>query len=144
MEELKTGFESSDGELWTSLREEQDFLRRLDGASNRVRVSTVGRSVDGRPIQLVAVGAPRTRRQIAAASSVLFVCAQHGSEPAGREACLQMARDAAGGMRSSTLLIVPTANPDGLAKDERETLTASTPIRTTWISIRRSRRRSPP
>lgn len=116
---LKTGFESRDGSDWTSLREEQSFLGDLDVVSERVSVSEIGRSLEDRPIRLIAVGPPRARRQIAAGSSALFVCGQHGSEPAGREACLQMARDAAGDLESATLLVVPTANPDGLAADER-------------------------
>lgn len=117
--EVKTGFELRDGSDWTSLREEQDFLRELDAASEKVSVTEIGRSLEDRPIQLVTVGPPRTRQQIAAGTSALFVCEQHGSEPAGREACLQMARDAAGEMDASTLLVIPTANPDGLAVDER-------------------------
>jgi len=116
---LRTPFESLNGARWTSLPEERRFLRRLDSTSRRVSVSTVGRSVQGRPIRLVTVGPPRTRREIAAGSSVLFVCAQHGDEPAGREACLQAARDYAGASRETTVLIVPTANPDGFAAGRR-------------------------
>ncbi len=116
---IKTGFESRDGEDWTSLREEQDFLRELGAASDKVRVTEIGRSLEDRPIQLVTVGPSRTAREIAGGTSALFVCEQHGSEPAGREACLQMARDSVHVMSSSTLLVVPTANPDGLAADER-------------------------
>ena len=117
--ELRTPFESLNGTRWTSLREEQRYLRRLDATSSRVAVSTIGRSVQGRPIRLVRVGPPRTRRQIAAGSSVLLVCAQHGDEPAGREACLQAARDYARASRPTTVLIIPTANPDGFAASRR-------------------------
>jgi len=117
---VKTGFESRGGSGWTSLSEEQSFLRGLDAASERVSVSEIGRSVEGRPIQLVTVGAPRTQAEIAAGSSVLFVCSQHGNEPAGREACLQGARDHANSTDASTVLIVPTANPDGFVATDRE------------------------
>ncbi len=116
---LKTGFESRGGSGWTSLSEEQTYLRNLDAASARVSLSEIGRSVEGRPIQLVTVGAPRTKAEIAAGSSVLFVCTQHGNEPAGREACLQGARDHASATDATTLLIVPTANPDGFAYTSR-------------------------
>ncbi len=116
---LKTGFESRQGSGWTSLREEQSFLRDLDRASDRLRVAVIGRSVQRRPIRLVTVGPARTPGRIAAGSSVLFVCTQHGTEPAGREACLQAARDAVQDIGSSTLLVIPTANPDGLNTDDR-------------------------
>lgn len=116
---LRTGFELRKGSDWTSLSEERSFLRGLDVASERISVSEIGRSVQGRPLRLVTLGLPRTRRQIAAGSSALFVCTQHGTEPAGREACLQAARDAVKYVGSSTLLIVPTANPDGLNTDDR-------------------------
>lgn len=116
---LTTGFESRKGSDWTSLGEEQSFLRDLAAASERVSVAEIGRSVERRPLRLVTVGSPRTRKQIAAGSSVLFVCAQHGTEPAGREACLQAARDTVESIGSSTLLIIPTANPDGLTTDDR-------------------------
>jgi len=118
--ELRTGFESRNGSKWTSPREERSFLRALDAASERVTVSEIGRSVEDRPISLVTVGAPRTRSQIAAGSSMLFVCTQHGTEPAGREGCLEAARDAVSDIGSSTLLVIPTANPDGLATGSRE------------------------
>ncbi len=116
---LKTGFESRGGAGWTRLSEEQSFLRDLDAASGRVSVTEIGRSVQGRPLQLVTVGAPRTKAEIAAGSSTLFVCTQHGNEPAGREACLQRARDHANGTDATTVLIIPTANPDGFAATSR-------------------------
>ncbi len=116
---LRTGFESRNGSSWTSLSEEQSYLRDLDAASDRVSVSEIGRSVNGRPIQLIRVGAPRTKAEIASGSSILFTCTQHGSEPAGREACLAGARDYANTPNASTLLIVPTANPDGFATSSR-------------------------
>jgi predicted deacylase len=117
--ELRTGFETRAGSEWTSLSEEESFLRELDAASDRVRISEIGRSVEGRPIRLITVGDVRTPAEVARGSSVLFVCSQHGSEPAGREACLQAARDAAIGDLDSTVLLIPTANPDGSATSER-------------------------
>ncbi len=76
---VKTAFESRGGSGWTSLSEEQAYLRALDAASDRVTVSEVGRSVQNRPIKLITVGAPRTQAEIAAGSSVLFTCTQHGT-----------------------------------------------------------------
>jgi hypothetical protein len=42
---LRTGFELRKGSSWTSLGEEASFLRDLDAASGRVRVTEIGRSV---------------------------------------------------------------------------------------------------
>lgn len=116
---VKTGFERRGGTAWTSLREEESFLRALDAASDRVTVTQIGRSVRGRPIRLLVLGPPRSQREIAGGPSVLFVCTQHGNEPAGREACLEGARDYAAGTDGATVLVIPTANPDGVAAGER-------------------------
>lgn len=128
--DLQTGFEQRDGASWTSLPEERRFLRDLDAASERVSVSRVGRTVQGRQLQLVAVGdpAPKTQAEIADGSAILYICTQHGDEPSGREACLQLARDLAADTSASTarflqrttVLFVPTVNPDGVAADTRE------------------------
>lgn len=112
----QTGFEQSQGARWTTLDEEQAFLRQVDKASGQVRVSEVGKSVQGRPLNLVRVGG-------GGPTTVLFLCSQHGDEPSGREACLIKIRDYAYGKASippaTTLLFVPTANPDGRAADTR-------------------------
>ena len=115
----RTPFEQRGGEPWTTLEEERRFLRELDRRSERVRVAEIGTSGDGRALRLVVVGPPRTRVEIAAGSSALFVCTQHGDEPAGREACLQRLRDHAAGDDASSLLFIPTANPDGVAAGTR-------------------------
>ncbi|MER5884811.1 M14 family metallocarboxypeptidase [Streptomyces sp. NPDC001941] len=117
----RTGFELSHGARWTSQPEEQAFLAAVDRDSGRASLREIGRTAQGRPLQLVRIGAER------AATRVLLICSQHGDEPSGREACLSTVRDLAfatdGPTRAflsrTTVLVVPTANPDGRAADTR-------------------------
>ncbi|WP_439664215.1 M14 family zinc carboxypeptidase [Lentzea sp. HUAS TT2] len=102
---LRTGFELTG--KWTTEAEEQAYLR-----ATGLPVTQIGVTAQGRPIQLVRVGS-RSARTV-----VLFICSQHGDEPAGREACLIRMRSLP---RSSdvTYFFVPNANPDGRVADTR-------------------------
>ena len=127
-ETLKTPFETSNGAAWTTQPESVRFLRQLDAASERVRVTTVGRSLQNRPIQLVALGspAPATQAEASKGSVVLLTCSVHGNENSGRESCMQLARDLAFTTdatltrflaRTTVLLVTP--NPDGWVANTR-------------------------
>lgn len=120
--DLRTGFETSNGARWTTQPEEQDFLGALDRAHDNVSVDRIGTTKQNRPLQLVRIGAGR-----GTTNTVLLICSQHGNEPSGRDACLSTARDLAAAKDAATrsllhttkILVVPTANPDGRAADTR-------------------------
>lgn len=124
-----TGFEQRAGTAFTTHAEELAFLGAVEAESDRVRISEVGTSVQGRPIQLVRVAHPQPADDagIAAGPVVLIIGSQHGNEPAGREAALKLVRDLAFAgegelldlLSDATVLVIPTANPDGRVANTR-------------------------
>jgi hypothetical protein len=125
----RTGFEESEGAEWTTHEQELEFLATVDELSRRAEVEVIGQTKQGRPLHLVSLGepAPEKAKKARNVPTILFVCTQHGNEPAGREACLQVLRDLAftddpeliEQLSEQTILFVPTANPDGRAANTR-------------------------
>lgn len=124
-----TGFEDSAGASWTTHENELEFLQAVDAGSDRVTIEVIGTTLQERPLHLVTIGdpVPRERDSARTVPTTLFVCTQHGNEPAGREACLMSLRDLAftddptlvQQLQRQTMLFVPTANPDGRARNSR-------------------------
>lgn len=124
-----TEFEDSEGADWTTHEGELEFLEAVDMLSERVQIEVIGETVQGRPLHLVKIGAPApvSPEQARQRPTLLLVCSQHGNEPAGREACLIQLRDLAftedsalvSLLERTTVVVVPSANPDGRAANTR-------------------------
>jgi hypothetical protein len=139
-----TGFEQRNGASWTTHSEEVAFLEAVAAASPRVRLDQIGTTGNGLPLHLVTLHistlrqgqAPKGRGRspkrpdtVAQQGPItLFICSQHGNEPAGRETGLQLLRDLAfttdevlvEQLAAQTVLVIPSANPDGRAANTRE------------------------
>lgn len=126
----RSEFEESEGATWTSHTNEVAFLKKVDDASQRVDMSVIGKTKGGKPLHLLRIGFPKpaSRKLALKRPTTLFVCTQHGNEPAGREACLIRLRDLAftedaeliAQLKAQTILFVPSANPDGREANSRE------------------------
>jgi hypothetical protein len=96
-------------------------LRRIERSSHgRVSLEVIGQSNEGRDLYLARVGTGPTK--------VLYITQQHGNEPLGTEAALQLlGRLGNGGgagwnaiLSRITLLVVPKVNPDGSERFQRQ------------------------
>lgn len=81
-----------------------------EGRPAVVEARTIGHSVKGRPIRTWRLGEPGRRR-------IVLVSTMHGDEPHTR-AILETLRDGRA-IRGVDLWVVPTYNPDGLARGTR-------------------------
>jgi Zinc carboxypeptidase len=126
----RTQWELTQAAQYTSDADEYAYTAALDAGSDRVRVVEIGRTLQGRPINMFVIGypkAPRKVKDVARGTSALVNCNVHGNEPSSREACLILARELASGrdrrtidiLRHATVLIVPTINGDGRAANTR-------------------------
>jgi len=119
----QTGLEIRNDGSWTTHQEELDFLEELSQKSDRMEYEVYGHSAEGMPMHLVKVGypAPDTNEEIAEGRNIFIMGTIHGNEPSGREMTLQTMRDLAYSedpemielLKKSTILFLPTANPDG-------------------------------
>ena len=82
------------------------------------RVELIGHSVQGRPIEVIRITAPRTE-DVKQRLKVMVVGSIHGAlEPAGGEALLVIAREMLNGdlrplLKYLDVILLPNANPDG-------------------------------
>ena len=75
--------------------------------------TTIGHSVEGRPIQAIRIG-PATAKV-----KVMVVGAVHGNEPAGKAVVARLRK--AHPPRGTALWLIEDANPDGAAANTRHT-----------------------
>jgi hypothetical protein len=127
---LRTGYELSGDGTYTRDVDEYAYEAALDAASPRVREVEIGRTVQGRPINMLIIGAPappESAKEISDSPAFAVNCNVHGNEPSGRESCLIMARELAfttdpdllAMLRRITVLLVPAINGDGRAANTR-------------------------
>ena len=129
-ESLRTQWETTLAAQFTSDVEEYAYTAALDAASDRVRVVEIGRTPQGRAINMFALGypaPPATAEEISASPTVVVNCNVHGNEPSSRETCMILARELAFGVDARTteilskvtVLLVPSINADGRAANTR-------------------------
>jgi hypothetical protein len=127
---LRTQWETTQAAQFTSDVNEFAYTAAVDQMSDRARVVEIGRTVQGRPINMFVIGLPAppaTPAAVARTSPLAINCNVHGNEPSDREACLIMARQLAFGtdartldlLRNTTVLIIPSINGDGRAANTR-------------------------
>lgn len=123
----RTSFTTQD-EMSRWLHAQVDSLSRSVGVS--AAIVSIGQSQQGLELQalVLARGAGTDPAALRATGrpTVLLIGQQHGDEPAGSEALLVMARELAQGLLQPVLeqvnvVIVPRANPDGAARQQRAT-----------------------
>ena len=111
---IATPLESAGYTRISSSAEIEDFLAHLAASATHARHEIWGHSADGRPLSALVCAARREP-----ALTLLLVGSHHGgSEPAGGEALLVLARSLLHGplaplLDRHTVIIVPNANPDG-------------------------------
>lgn len=119
---------TTQAEIQAWLREQAAAASRTPGV--RAAVLPIGRSQRGETLEALVLtragGTDPTVVQSAGKPTVLLVGQQHGDEPAGSEALLVIARELAQGLLQPALdrinvVIVPRANPDGAANEQRAT-----------------------
>jgi hypothetical protein len=119
---------TTQSEIQAWLRDQASAATRTPGV--RASVLTIGRSQRGEALEALVLtragGTDPAVMQAAGKPTVLLVGQQHGDEPAGSEALLVIARELAQGLLQPALerinvVIVPRANPDGGAIDQRAT-----------------------
>lgn len=124
--ELRTVAESSGYRRTSTHADVSAFVEALAPLTDRMHVSSMGTSAEGREIHVLVLSEDRRFTPEAAHEAarrdgrpvVLVLCNIHAGEVEGKEAALMLARDVTTGplgrlMRGATVVLVPLYNPDG-------------------------------
>ena len=128
-----TPFEAKGMTGWTSHEEELEFFDAIlgDASPNTFVMEQLTTTEQLElPLHLFAFGTDDTGEVAVPGTrpTVYVICSQHGNEPAGREAGIQLIRDLAfttdedllALLDACNIIITPTANPDGRLRNSRE------------------------
>lgn len=116
-----------------TLAQEATIIAAADADADAV-VTVIGQSVDARDISAVAWGPNKSSGQ----ADIVIVGCQHGVEPSGREAILNRIDDwvtsLPGFLSTLTVVLIPTANPDGFDASTREN-TNAVDLNRNWLAL---------
>ncbi len=116
--------QASTDDPFSSPEEVQATLSEVE-ASPWITVHEVGESVEGRPLQVAVVTDPNGSVPVAERAVTVLLTQQHGNEPAGTPAALDVLREIAQGgplratLSNQVVVILPQANPDGAVAGTR-------------------------
>ncbi|MFC1562232.1 M14 family zinc carboxypeptidase [candidate division KSB1 bacterium] len=122
---IQTPLESTSDDLLTSYDEMMNFVGILQAETGRFSIDTIAVTAEDRSVIMLHFDAPvEEERQPDEKLKVFLYAQQHGDEPSGKEAALQLARDIASDdfgqiLSSIDLYLVPQVNPDGSEKKQR-------------------------
>ncbi|MCH7783737.1 DUF2817 domain-containing protein [candidate division KSB1 bacterium] len=124
-ERVLTPLETVSGGSVTTYDEMMVFLNDLQQKNGGFTIESLTVSVDGRDIPVLRFQQAATEEENPSGKITILVYAQqHGDEPSGKEAVIQLARDIATGeftdfLQTADLLLVPQLNPDGAESNRR-------------------------
>lgn len=119
---VKTPFELTKKQSLPDSQMISRYLSALDKTSEHAKLVQLGPSAGGRPIEALLLSSSAGFLQHPAnepdKATVMMFGSQHGNEPAGAEAMLQLARELVAGQHPAllqrlNLVLVAMANPDG-------------------------------
>ncbi len=108
------GLEDSLAELMIAIERLDERLAARRPGERLVRHHVLGGSVENRPLEYLVIGQGR--------DVILILATIHGNEPAGAPLVLQLAKHLLQHplmLRDRTVVLVPVANPDGRANNQR-------------------------
>ena len=124
-DKLPTPLEISEYTGLTSHPKMMEYLERIDHKSKHLSLEIIGKSLQGRDIPALFFSEDLPfAASLEDRITVLIFCQQHGNEPSGKEAALELAGKLAAGnknrFKNFNLILIPMVNPDGAEAQTRE------------------------